>query len=121
VVELTDRQFVFVGFKLDGSLRHQLENLSGPDRQYVSGEEGTAFLTICTHQGSKYVGKVVHERLTTERVDDVRRNVLSIVGRLCPEVRLPASLEIWVCAPPGTPAPAEPRADLDGEPERRLY
>ena len=108
MVELTDRQFIFVGFKLDGSLRHQLENLTGPDRQYVSGEEGTAFLTICIHDGTKYVGKIVHDRLTTDRVDDVRRNVLSIVGRLCPDVRLPNVLEIWVCTQDEPEAPERP-------------
>lgn len=107
-MKLTDKQPLFVGFKLDGSLRHQLENLSGPDRQYVSGEEGAAFLTICKHDGAKYVGKIVEDTLTTDRVDDVRRNVLSIVGRLCPDVRLPAALEIWVCAAPEPEAEPEP-------------
>ena len=37
--------------------------------------------------------------MSTDRVDDVRRNVLSIVGRLCPEVRLPQVLDIWVGLP----------------------
>ena len=41
--------------------------------------------------------KVIHERFTTERVDDVRRNVLSILQRLFPETRLPAHLDILVC------------------------
>ncbi len=44
-----------------------------------------------------YVGKVIHERLTTERVDDVRRNVLSILRRLVPEIRLPSDLQILGC------------------------
>jgi len=110
-LNLTDQQVIFVGFKMDGSLRHQLGALEGPDRQYVSYDD-RAFLTICTHEKKQYVGKVVEGRLTTDHVDDVRRNVLSIVGRLCPEVRLPQNLEIWVCAAPSEPAsspePAEP-------------
>lgn len=102
-MQLTDKQVIFVGFKMDGSLRHQLGALEGPDRQYVSYDD-RAFLTICTHEKDQYVGKVVEGRLTTEHVDDVRRNVLSIVGRLCPEVRLPQNLEIWVCAAPADSA-----------------
>jgi len=96
VVELSERHPIFVGFKLDGSLRHQLDGLTGPDRKYVS-RENSSFLTICSRAGDLYVGKIVSDRLTTDRVDDVRRNVLSIVGRLCPDVRLPSILEIWVC------------------------
>ena len=109
MVELSERQPIFIGFKLDGSLRHQLDALSESDQQYVSRDE-TSFLTICTHDNVKYVGKIVHERLTTDRVDDVRRNVLSIVGRLCPDVRLPSVLQIWVCEvkqPDVEPAPPD--------------
>jgi hypothetical protein len=101
-VELSDRHRLFVGFKLDGSLRHQLRSLSGPDTQYV-GEGETAFLRLCKRGNDTYVGKVVEERLTTDRVDDVRRNVLSIIARLCPDTRLPRELEIWVCEPEGSP------------------
>ncbi|HKQ62409.1 MAG TPA: hypothetical protein VJS92_14045 [Candidatus Polarisedimenticolaceae bacterium] len=96
-VELSDRQALFVGFKLDGGLRRQLEALSGPDRQYVSGEDST-FLTLCRRGEDVYVGKLIRDGLSTSRVDDVRRNVLSIVRRLCPDTRLPEELEIWVCA-----------------------
>ena len=58
-----------------------------------------------------YVGKVIHERMTTERVDDVRRNVLSILRRLVPEIRLPNDLEIRGCGetrPDGVPADNRP-------------
>jgi hypothetical protein len=96
-VELSDGQSIFIGFKLDGSLKHQLQSLGGPDRQYVS-DDASGFLRLCRRGDDVYVGKVVSDRLSTERIDDIRRNVLSIVGRLCPDVRLPSQLEIWVCA-----------------------
>ena len=97
-MELSDRHPVFIGFKLDGSLRRQLEAISGPDKRYVSTDESD-FLRICSHGQDLYVGKVVEERLTTDRIDDVRRNVLSILMRLCPETRLPEQMEIWPCLP----------------------
>ena len=95
-MDLTERQPIFIGCKLDGPMRRQLETLSGPDRKYVSSEDST-FLRVCRLGEQDFIGKVLHERITTERVDDVRRNVLSILARLFPEIRLPAHLDILVC------------------------
>ena len=97
-MELSERHPLFIGFKLDGMLRRQLEGLSGPDRRYISSEDST-FLRICKHGEQQYVGKVIEEPLTTDRVDDVRRNVLSILQRLCPDTRLPDQMRIWACLP----------------------
>jgi hypothetical protein len=93
LVELSSDQPIFVGFRLDGSLRRQIESLSGPDRQYVSSEDST-FLVLCRRGEDSYVGKIVEDGLSTDRVEDVRRNVLSIMRRLLPDVRLPNTLEI---------------------------
>jgi len=112
-VELSEKHPIFVGFKLDGTLRHQLDSLTGPDRKYVSHDDAT-FLTFCTLGSKRYVGKLLEGPMTTDRVDDVRRNVLSIVTRLCPEVRLPEVLEIWAGIPgDGAGIPSE--ADEDRE------
>jgi len=97
-LDLSNEHPIFVGFKLDGSLRRQLEALAGPDRKYVSQEDST-YLRLCRNGEDVYVGKVVEDRLTTDRIEDVRRNVLSIMRRVCPDVRLPSQLEIRVCVP----------------------
>ena len=113
-MQLSERHSLFIGFKLDGSLRRQLEALSGPDRKYVSGEDAT-FLTMCRRGEASYVGKVIEDGLGTGRVDDVKRNVLSIMRRLCPDTRLPDKLEILVCLPDG-PAeqPEEKKPSFEG-------
>jgi hypothetical protein len=95
-VELSDRNKLFIGLKLDTGLRRQLEGVTGPDRRYVSGED-PAFLRIISLGDDLYVGKVIEDRLTTDRVDDVRRNVVSILHRLCPETRIPEKLVILAC------------------------
>jgi hypothetical protein len=92
-VKLSSKQPIFIGFKLDGSLRRQLEALSGSERRYVSLDD-TTFLMMCKKGTDAYVGKLVEDGLTTDRVEDVKRNVLSIMRRLCPDVRLPNVLEI---------------------------
>jgi hypothetical protein len=95
-VKLDDQTPIFIGFKLDGQLRRQLDSVSGADRRYISSEDST-FLRICRLGEDDYVGKVVLDRLTTDRVDDVRRNVLSILRRLCPESRFPEHMDLLVC------------------------
>ena len=107
--QLAQHQPIFVGFKLDTSLRRQVEALTGPDKKYVSDVDST-FLRLCRHGDSVYIGKLIAEGLTTDRVDDIRRNVLSIMSRLFPETRMPAKLEILACTPEEAspePPPAE--------------
>ncbi len=113
-MDLSDHQAIFVGCKLDGQLRRRLASVTGPDRRYVSTED-TSFLTICRLGEDEYVGKVVEERLSTNRVDDVRRNVLSILQRLCPDLRLPSELEILVCQPRVTAAEPKPAVSPDSD------
>ena len=95
-MKLDDQTPIFIGFKLDGQLRRQLDSIEGADRRYVSSENSN-FLRICQLGENRYVGKVVVDRLTTDRVDDVRRNVLSILRRLCPESRFPEHMDLLVC------------------------
>jgi hypothetical protein len=95
-LRLRENQAIFVGTKVDGQLRRRLESITGPDRKYFS-RENTSFLTICKLGEDEYVGKVVEERLSTQRIDDVRRNVLSILQRLSPDTRFPQVLDILAC------------------------
>lgn len=109
---LVDGQPIFIGFKMDSSLARQLDSLEGPNRQYVS-DDNSEFLRICILGEKRYVGKLIHERLTTERVDDIKRNVLSMLARLCPETRFPQKLVIVACGDENEPEQAlathEPR------------
>jgi hypothetical protein len=107
VLKLLGGQPIFIGFKMGSSLARQLESLTGPDRKYLS-TESSDFLRIRTVAGDRSVGKLIHERLTTERVDDICRNILSILTRLCPETRFPKNFEILACN--GESEPEQPLA-----------
>ena len=95
-MRLLENQAIFVGTKVDSQLRRRLESITGSDTKYFSRDD-TTFLTICKLGDDEYVGKVILERLTTQRVDDIRRNVLSILQRLSPETRFPQILDILPC------------------------
>jgi hypothetical protein len=97
VLKLLGDQAIFIGFKMDTSLVRQIESLPGPHKRYVSTED-SEYLRICRLGDARYLGKLIHERLTTERVDDIRRNIHSILGRICPETRLPQKLAILACS-----------------------
>ena len=112
MLDLADHQPIFIGFKMTSSLSRELEAVSGPDTKYVSTTDST-FLRICLLGDKRYVGKLIHERLTTDRVDDVRRNIFSILNRLCPETRLPQQIEILACS-----SEQEPKKPSEPGPER---
>ena len=97
MLELQIHQPIFIGFKADNSVRQRLESLSDTDKKYVSDDDST-FLRICRVGEDIYVGKLIHENLTTDRVDDIRRNVLSIMRKIERVVRLPVNLKIFACS-----------------------
>ncbi len=90
-------QPIFIGFKAASELRQMIESLAGPDKKYVSSEESTLYLRTCRIGQDLYVGKLIHDPLTTDRVEDIRRNILSILHKIGPGVRLPTSLRILAC------------------------
>lgn len=94
---LVMHQAIFIGFKADNRLRERLQTLDEANRKYVSSGDST-FLQICNSGEDLYVGKLVDDRLTTDRVEDIRRNILSIIRKLGHEIRLPTSLQIIACS-----------------------
>jgi len=96
LLELLVDEPIFIGFKAGRALRQLLESLGNADKKYVSREDST-FLRLCSIGEDVYVGKVIHEALATDRVDDIRRNILSILRKLGPAVPLPTTLRIFAC------------------------
>ena len=105
-MNLSDGRPIFIGMKMDSQLKRRIASLAGPDSKYVSADDST-FLMLGRLGEDEYVGKLVTERMTTDRVDDVRRNVLSILQRVCPDTRFPAQLEILAVELPAEAAKAE--------------
>lgn len=91
-------QPIFIGFKADTRLRERLDSLNDSEKQYVS-RGASAFLQLCEVDEDLYVGKLVKDRLTTDRIDDICRNVLSIIRKVGHEARLPKHLQIVACGP----------------------
>ena len=96
MLELRLDEPIFIGFKAGSSLRHLLDSLGNSDKKYVSSDD-SSFLRLCRIGDDLYVGKLIHEALSTDRVDDIRRNILSILRKIGPAVPLPTTLRIFAC------------------------
>ncbi|MGH9870006.1 MAG: hypothetical protein ACREAA_17810 [Candidatus Polarisedimenticolia bacterium] len=103
--ELMIDQSIFIGFKVDRQLRERLASLDDSDKKYVSSDS-SMFLRICGVGEDLYIGKLVDDRLTTDRVEDIRRNVLSLIRKVGHDAHLPTSLQILVCSPNNDRLPA---------------
>jgi hypothetical protein len=98
LLELLVDEPIFIGFKASTGLRHVLDSLSSANKKYVSSDDST-FLRLCRIGDDLYVGKLIHEALSTDRVEDIRRNILSILRKLDNVVPLPSTLRIFACSP----------------------
>jgi hypothetical protein len=90
------RRRLFVGLKLDAAMRSDLAHISPGNRKYV---EEPGLLSVCTAGEDKYIGKLIDGGLPTDQVDDVRRNIVSIMAKIFPERRVhSATLRMFATA-----------------------
>lgn len=98
---------IFFGCKIDSKLRDALSNAKPGERRYF---EGTEFLRIC-HLGEdeKWIGKIIEGGLNVTEVEDIQRNVVSILRRIASDVRIPpSSVKIFVVGEEREAAVSEP-------------
>ena len=80
---------LFFGCKIDSKLRDALSQAKPSERRYF---EGTEFLTICAFgDDEQWIGKILEGGLSVTEVDDIQRNVVSILRRIASDIRIPAS------------------------------
>ncbi len=77
---------LFFGYKIDSKLREALANATPGDRHYFEDPDSD-FLRICSVDEQRWIGKVIKCGLTTADVEDVQRNVISILRRVAPSMR----------------------------------
>ncbi|HWN70136.1 MAG TPA: hypothetical protein VNM90_21000 [Haliangium sp.] len=85
---------LFFGCKIDSKLRDALSQAKPNERRYF---EGTEFLTICAFDEEQWIGKILEGGLNVTEVDDIQRNVVSILRRIASDIRIPpSSIKIFV-------------------------
>lgn len=107
---------LFFGTKIDSKLREGLALSKPGDKKYFDGSSDE-FLRVIEIGDDKdkerWIGKIIKAGPAVTEVDDIQRNILSILRRVAPNARIPASsVKIFVLQ--GTGAVA---AVIDDEPE----
>jgi hypothetical protein len=115
-MKLDKTTFLFFATKIDSKLREGLALSKPGDKKYFDGSSED-FLRVMEIGDEKdkerWIGKIIKPGPAVTEVDDIQRNVLSILRRIAPNARIPASaVKIFVLQ--GAHASA---AVIDDEPE----
>ena len=96
IMKLDKTCALFFGTKIDSKLREALSQCKPGDRKYFeSGSD--EFLRVLEVEDEKWLGKVVSPGPAVTEVDDIQRNIVSILRRIAPNGRVAASsIKIFV-------------------------
>jgi hypothetical protein len=103
---------LFVGVRIDNKLRDALANCPSRDKAYFDGTDPRYLLQLRAVEDT-YIGKIVDAGTSAVAMDDLKRNVLSLLARLGGR-RSEDDVKVFACDE-GEPPPLEPR------PERERY
>jgi len=81
---------LFFATKIDSKLREALSQCKPGDKKYFEGGSDE-FLRVVEVEEEKWIGKVVKGGLPVTEVEDIQRNIVSILRRIAPNARVPAS------------------------------
>jgi len=108
---------LFFGTKIDSKLREGLALSKPGDKKYFDGSS-EEFLRVIElgedKDKERWIGKVIKAGPAVTEVDDIQRNIISILRRVAPNARIPASA-IKIFTLQGTNAAAA--QVIDEEPE----
>jgi hypothetical protein len=85
---------LFFGTKIDSKLREGLALSKPGDKKYFDGssEEFLRIIEIGEDKDKeRWIGKVIKAGPAVTEVDDIQRNIISILRRVAPNARIPAS------------------------------
>ena len=103
---------LFVGVKVDNKLRDAIAHAPHRDRAFFDGSDPRYLMELRGIE-DLWLGKIVDPAISITTLDDVRRNVQSIIGRITPSRRSDDDVKIFAIddgEPPPLP-PKEPRED----------
>ena len=104
---------LFFATKIDSKLREALSQSKTGDKKYFDGSS-EEFLRVLEVDEEKWIGKVIKPGPVVTEVDDIQRNIVSILRRVAPGARVSASgIRIFVLQ--GAVVPASQIIDDDGD------
>lgn len=118
-MKLQKDQQLFFGCKIDSKMRESLAQARPGDRKYFEGDSDE-FLQIVSFEQERWIGKVLKSGMNVGEIEDIHRNVASILKRISPNIRASASsVKIFLVVPDDEPVdindPVSDDDDLDGD------
>src|SRR3954447_10388601 len=100
---------LFVGLKIDSKLREALAQATPGDRHYFD-DPNSPFLRILSMGDEQWIGKLLDGGFAPTEMEDIQRNVVSILNRIAPGARhAPSTMRIFVVdETPGVMPPMAP-------------
>jgi hypothetical protein len=115
-MRLDPERHLFFGFKVDSKLRDALAQATPGDKQYFA--DGSPYLCVLSNGTEHWIGKVVDAPIAPSEVEDIQRNVISILNRIAAGVRHSASNMRMFAVGEGesTPLPVRAPRPTDDDP-----
>jgi hypothetical protein len=79
----------FFGFKIDSKLRDALGQASPGEKQFFADD--SPYLRVLSNGTEHWIGKVIAAPVALGDIEDIQRNVISILNRVASSMRHPAS------------------------------
>ena len=118
-MRIDSKSKLFFGMKIDSKMREALAQATPGDRRYFE-DPNSPYLRVLNLNEDQWIGKIVDGGIAPTEVEDIQRNVISILNRVAPGARhSPSSMRIFSiddAAPDPEPPPPPPR-----EPQRGPY
>lgn len=87
---------LFFGCKIDSKLNDALANAKPGDRRYFEDPESPFLRIVNVGADERWIGKVVKGGPGVTEVEDIQRNVVSILRRIAPDIRRsPSTVKIF--------------------------
>ena len=117
-MRIDDARKLFVCLRVDNKMRDQLAQAPARDKVYFDGSD-PRYLTIVRTAEDSFVGKVVDAGTAAVAMEDLKRNLLSILTRVAPGRHRDDAVKVFALDD-GEPPPL-PGKDEEPPPERGSY
>lgn len=112
---------LFAGVRVDGRMREQLDKCPQRDRQYFESADGK-YLQVLRSGKDSFIGKVLEPATEARSLEDIRRNVWSLLQRVCPGRRDEGEIRLYALESEeptmlhgGLPQPGNPYSNEDDD------
>lgn len=117
-MRIDEARKLFVCLRVDNKMRDQLAQAPARDKVYFDGTD-PRYLTIIRNVEDNYIGKIIDAGTSAVAMDDLKRNLLSILTRVAPGRHRDDAVKVYALDD-GEPPPLE-KKDEEPPPERGSY